>query len=137
MMFLDIVIDPVALLGERWFLGKIYEYPGGGIYFGVTIMNFVGWFLVCFLIIRCYIILERLLFGGPRRSNGADEPWRNLLRTVGTPGLYFGVLAFNLVVTFWIGETRLGLTGLFLTLGLLFPAMMWVMRLRRAQPARD
>ncbi|MDH5698334.1 MAG: hypothetical protein OEZ41_00025 [Nitrospirota bacterium] len=25
--FLDVVIDPVALQGERWFLGKIYGYP--------------------------------------------------------------------------------------------------------------
>jgi putative membrane protein len=27
-------------------------------------------------------------------------------------GLYYGVLAFNLCVTFWIGEPLLGMTGL-------------------------
>ena len=26
-MLLDVVIDPVALRGDRWFLGKIYYYP--------------------------------------------------------------------------------------------------------------
>src|SRR5437016_2427397 len=44
MMYLDIIIDPVALRGDRWFLGKLYYYPDGGIYFGVTIANFLGWF---------------------------------------------------------------------------------------------
>jgi hypothetical protein len=31
-------------------------------------------------------------------------------------GLYYGVLAFNLAITFWIGEPLLGLTGLFIYL---------------------
>src|SRR5262250_1838559 len=35
MMYLDIVIDPVALQGHKWFLGKIYYYPFGGPYFGI------------------------------------------------------------------------------------------------------
>lgn len=137
MMFLDIVIDPVALRGERWFLGKIYEYPNGGAYFGVTIMNFVGWFVVSFLIIRCYIVLEMLLFGGPREASHDERGWRRLLRELGTPGLYFGVLAFNLFITFWIGETVLGSIGLFLTLGILIPAMILLMWLRRPQTAKD
>src|SRR5262249_26292676 len=42
MMYLDIIIDPVALQGDRWFLGQIYYYPEGGIYFGITIANFLG-----------------------------------------------------------------------------------------------
>ncbi|MGH7406442.1 MAG: carotenoid biosynthesis protein, partial [Candidatus Methylomirabilales bacterium] len=45
-MLADVVIDPVALQGGRWFLGQIYRYPGGGIYFGVPLANFAGWFLV-------------------------------------------------------------------------------------------
>ena len=46
MMLLDVVIDPVTLLGDRWFLGRIYYYPNGGAYFGVTLSNFAGWFFV-------------------------------------------------------------------------------------------
>ncbi|MCX5893056.1 MAG: carotenoid biosynthesis protein, partial [Deltaproteobacteria bacterium] len=34
MVTLDIIIDPVALRGYRWFLGQIYGYPEGGVYFG-------------------------------------------------------------------------------------------------------
>jgi len=29
-------------------------------------------------------------------------------------GVYYGVLAFNLAATFWIGESLLGMTGLFM-----------------------
>ena len=32
---LDIIIDPLALRGYRWFLGQIYGYPEPGIYFGI------------------------------------------------------------------------------------------------------
>ena len=59
---LDLIIDPVALRGDRSFLGKLYYYPNGGLYFGVTIANFIGWFVVCLLILRVYIFLEALLF---------------------------------------------------------------------------
>ena len=33
-------------------------------------------------------------------------------------GLYYGVLIFNLAVTFWIGESLLGMTGLLIYLPL-------------------
>ena len=47
MVGLDLVVDPVALLGAHWFLGSIYSYPpGSGAWFGVTLLNYVGWFVV-------------------------------------------------------------------------------------------
>ena len=51
MVALDIVIDPLALRGYRWFLGQIYGYPEGGVYFGITLSNFAGWFLVALVLI--------------------------------------------------------------------------------------
>jgi putative membrane protein len=117
MMFLDIVIDPVALQGDRWFLGKIYEYPKGGAYFGVTLMNFLGWFVVCFIILRLYIILERLV-GERVPGNGAAMRSQLPYRELGPVVLYFGVIGFNLFMTFWIGETMMGFVGSFLTLSL-------------------
>ena len=45
-VFLDIIIDPVALQGNRWFLGQIYGYREAGIHFGVPLSNYVGWWLV-------------------------------------------------------------------------------------------
>jgi Carotenoid biosynthesis protein len=46
MMLLDVVIDPAAVRGDRWFLGPIFFYPEGGVYFGVPVSNFVGWLIV-------------------------------------------------------------------------------------------
>ncbi len=42
----DVIIDPLALRGDRWFLGLIYAYRREGFYFGVPFANFVGWFVV-------------------------------------------------------------------------------------------
>jgi uncharacterized membrane protein len=36
-VFLDIIIDPVALQGRRWFLGQIYGYQEPGCHFGVPL----------------------------------------------------------------------------------------------------
>ncbi len=45
----DVIIDPVALQGERWFLGKIYGYSHQAIYFGIPLANFAGWAVVGFV----------------------------------------------------------------------------------------
>ncbi len=78
MTLLDVVIDPVALRGDRWFLGKLYHYPDGGFYFGVPIANFVGWFIVCFVIIRTYLVLERLIAG--EAVPALSQPLKDLVR---------------------------------------------------------
>ena len=42
MMTLDVVVDPLALRGYRWFLGQIYGYPSPGAYFGIPLSQFRG-----------------------------------------------------------------------------------------------
>ena len=49
---IDVIIDPVALRGDRWFLGRIYGYPDPGVYFGIPLMNFVGWAVVGVVLFR-------------------------------------------------------------------------------------
>ena len=92
MTLLDVVIDPLAVRGDRWFLGHLFYYPDGGVYFGVPLSNFAGWFVVGGVSVGGFLLL------------GA-------LRDVGSPrlgaGLYYGVLLFNLVMTWWIGEMLL------------------------------
>lgn len=105
--FIDMVIDPVALRGDRWFLGKIYFYPDPGTHFGVPLANYVGWAVVGLLSLSLYAACDRRLPPPPARSSVAVT--QRLLLGV---GLYYGVLAFNLGVAFWIGEDLLGLTGL-------------------------
>ncbi|MET0514135.1 MAG: carotenoid biosynthesis protein [Nitrospiraceae bacterium] len=105
--FIDMVIDPVALRGDRWFLGKIYYYPEPGVHFGVPIANYVGWAMVGALSLLVYFPMDRKL-GVPIPDDQGSATGRILLGC----GLYYGVLAFNLTVTFWIGESLQGTTGL-------------------------
>ncbi|MDN5753064.1 MAG: carotenoid biosynthesis protein [Nitrosospira sp.] len=111
--FIDIIIDPVALRGERWFLGQIYYYPDPGKHFGVPVANYIGWAVVGFLSLQAYFPLDRKL-PQPRLSSTGPVTGRVLLGC----GLYYGVLIFNLTVTFWIGESLLGMTGLLIYLPL-------------------
>ncbi len=113
MVYLDIIIDPVALRGGRWFLGQIYGYPSGGVYFGVPVSNFIGWLFVGFLLIWALQEIDAFLDErGVRDYHGHRYPWRY---EVG-PALYGGVLVFNLCVTFSIGEYTLGWVGIFIVL---------------------
>lgn len=99
----DVVIDPVALRGERWFLGQIYGYPEPGAYFGVPVANFAGWAAVGAVATAAYHAWE------VRQPALRTAVFRG--RALLCPGLYFGVLAFNLAVTFALGEWRLGACG--------------------------
>jgi len=102
-VLVDVIIDPVALRGDRWFLGRIYGYPEPGRYFGVPLANFAGWAVVGGAATLLYQRWER-------RQAGLPPPaWRG--RAWWCPGLYFLVVAFNLGVTFAIGEWWLGLCG--------------------------
>ena len=108
-MFIDIVIDPVALQGERWFLGQIYGYPDPGFYFGVPLANFIGWFIVGLLAMVGYRWVD---------TRAGFLPALPSTVSVGELflgcALYYSVLFFNLGVTFWIGETLMGLAGCFI-----------------------
>ncbi len=122
-MLLDVIIDPLALRGYRWFLGQIYGYPEYGGYFGVPLSNFGGWLLVGLLMIT---VLQRLDNRSPVVAPrlARQKPWASA--PYGGTLLYFSVLLFNLVLTFAIGEMLLGviavvlfslLAGLTLTAG--------------------
>ncbi len=120
MVTLDIVIDPLALRGYRWFLGQIYGYPEPGAYFGIPLSNFAGWFLVALVMIR---ILQYLAVRGAARAGWNWGRRRFPGQALLGPGLYLGVLAFNLTMTFWIGETCLGWVGVFIYL----PFLSWLL----------
>lgn len=111
---LDVIVDPVAHLGEHWFLGKIYYYPHPGRYFDVTLANFCGWYVTSLTITGVAVFL--LDFAAIERL-AAPFNWFLSL------GLYYGIFAFGLSIAvylkqwplvacdvFWIGMT----TGLLL-----------------------
>jgi putative membrane protein len=117
-VLLDIVIDPVALQGERWFLGRIYGYRHEGLYFGIPMSNFGGWLLVGIVLILALQVLERVFSPDSAPDRAANRlSWMRLLG----PALYFAVLLFNIAITFSIGMMLLGLIDLALFASLLAP----------------
>src|SRR5207249_1520213 len=95
MMMLDVVIDPVAVRGDRWFLGDLFHYAQDGVYFGVPLSNFAGWWLVGAIGVFAYEACARA--GGSREAG----------RVEAGIALYYAVFVFNLAVTGWIGEWKL------------------------------
>jgi len=110
--FIDMAIDPIALRGDRWFLGKIYYYPDPGWHFGVPMANYAGWAVVGLISLAIYFPLDQ------RLSSPMPPPSITQRLLLGI-GLYYGVLAFNLGMTFWIGETFMGMSGLLMHLPVL------------------
>ena len=109
MTWLDVIIDPLTVHGDRWFLGRIYFYPESGLYFGVPLSNFVGWFVVGVVTIRLFQIWERRRESSSHPAAGAHlVPYSGLLE----PLVYLGILIFNLTLTFWIDEPLLGMVGI-------------------------
>jgi uncharacterized membrane protein len=106
MMWLDLVIDPLAVRGERWFLGRIFYYPEPGRYFGVPMANFLGWAVLGGTIAGTWLAIVRHLPGGP-------PAWAARLpgRRYHPAALYYAVLLFNLVLTGLVGESALFWAG--------------------------
>lgn len=125
--FLDIVIDPVALQGRRWFLGQIYGYREQGIHFGVPLSNYGGWFLTSLVLVGAFQLIDA------RRLTDPPQGVCNLLfRSLLGPLLYLSVLLFNLGMTLWIGESFQALEGgLMYTLPLLMIVVLALWRVNR------
>jgi len=113
MMLLDAVMDPLAVRGDQWFLGRIFYYAREGVYFGVPWSNFAGWVIVGAAGVGLYLGLV----GGDTRAGAGPA---------GGVAVYYAVLSFNLVVTASIGEWRL------LGVGLALHAALAVVILRAA-----
>jgi len=125
--FLDIVIDPVALQGRRWFLGQIYGYRENGIHFGVPLSNYGGWLLTSLFLVGAFQVIDA------RKSADAPKGVCNLpFRSLLGPVLYLSVLLFNWGVTLWIGERFMALCGILMySLPILVVAILAVRRVNR------
>jgi putative membrane protein len=93
MMLADVVIDPMAVVGEKWFLGNVFYYVEPGFYFGVPMSNFVGWVVVGWVIVGGWLWMagRSPRLGSPRAGTA----------------LYYGIVVFNLGITAWTGEGKL------------------------------
>lgn len=104
---LDIVIDPVALQGRRWFLGEIYGYRETGIHFGVPLTNYAGWLLTSFCLIAAFQLIDARRLD-EKTAGVVNIPFHSLFG----PLLYLSVLLFNIGMALVIGERLMALCGL-------------------------
>lgn len=128
-VFLDIVIDPVALQGHRWFLGQIYGYREAGGHFGVPLSNYLGWWIVSLVLVFTLQRIDARVARNKEKPAGiANLPFRSLLG----PVLYLSVLVFNLAITIMIGENLMAITGIFMfTLPIVIVTVLLVRRANR------
>jgi putative membrane protein len=116
--WLDVVVDPIACRGERWFLGRIHEYASPGAYFGVPFTNFAGWFFVATMIVLAYQRIDA-------NCDGKSAPLEQRVRAQALlgPAVYFAIVAFGLAISASIGELALFWSSLFVHL----PVLAWIL----------
>lgn len=113
MVMIDFVVDPLSVLGERWFLGRIFWYDPPGPHFGVPISNYLGWYLVAALTIAIFVVLDRMLNRHARPLGARPSfPSRALLG----PALYLGIACFGITMLFRIGAAEIGWASVFIYL---------------------
>lgn len=114
MVMVDMVVDPLSVLGDRWFLGKIFWYDPPGPHFGVPISNYLGWFFVAAITIAIFQWLDATLNRGATRPAGSVPalPSRALLG----PALYAGIVIFGITMLFVIDAPNIGWASVFIYL---------------------
>jgi len=114
MVMIDMAIDPLSVLGERWFLGRIFWYDPPGAFFGVPISNYLGWYLVAAISVAIFQALDFRLNHGPRKPFGVLPalPSRALLG----PALYVGIVTFGIAMLFIVHAPTIAWASLFIFL---------------------
>jgi uncharacterized membrane protein len=114
MVMVDMVVDPLSVLGEKWFLGRIFWYDPPGPHFGVPISNYLGWFFVAAITIAIFQWLDATLNRGVAKPAGSVPaiPSRALLG----PALYAGIVIFGITMLFVIDAPNLGWASVFIYL---------------------
>jgi hypothetical protein len=111
MVMVDMVVDPLSVLGGRWFLGRIFWYDPPGPHFGVPISNYLGWYFVAAITIAIFQWLDAALNRGAGRPRGCvpSMPSRALLG----PALYAGIVLFGITMLFRIDAPTIGWAAIF------------------------
>ena len=114
MVMVDMVVDPLSVRGDRWFLGKIFWYDPPGPHFGVPITNYLGWFFVAVLTVGTFQLLDGSFKHAAAKPAGAipSFPSRALLG----PMLYAGIIAFGITMLFLIGAHDIAWASVFIYL---------------------
>ena len=114
MVMIDMVVDPLSVLGNRWFLGRIFWYDPPGPHFGVPISNYLGWYFVAAVTIAIFQFLDAALNRGVGKPAGAIPAMRS--RALLGPALYTGIVIFGISMLFRIGAANIGWAAVFIFL---------------------
>ncbi len=112
MVMVDWVVDPLSVLGDRWFLGRIFWYDSPGPHFGVPISNYLGWFFVAAITVAVFQLLDSRLNAGGSRPAGVILALPS--RALYGPLLYAGIVAFGITMLFRIGADEIGWASVFI-----------------------
>jgi uncharacterized membrane protein len=116
-VMIDMVADPLSVLGDRWFLGRIFWYDPPGPHFGVPISNYLGWYFVAAVSVAIFQWLDRRLNRGGAKPLGAVPAAPS--RALWGPGLYAGIVGFAIVMLFRVGAAEIAWAGIFIFLPLM------------------
>jgi uncharacterized membrane protein len=115
MVMLDLVVDPLSVLGDRWFLGHIFWYDPPGPHFGVPISNYLGWFFVAAITIAVFQQLDSRLNRNAKSKPAGVIPWLPSRALYG-PLLYAGIVTFGITMLFRIGASEIAWASVFIHL---------------------
>lgn len=95
------IMDPVARLGPRWFLGRVFHYNGPGFWFGLPLGSQAGFLLTALVLVGVLAYLCR------------HDPQRAVARWVDHPHLislvtYQAQLAWLAIVAVVLGADEIG-----------------------------
>jgi hypothetical protein len=114
MVMIDLVVDPLSVRGERWFLGKLFWYDPPGPHFGVPISNYLGWFFIAAIAVALFQTLDGWL------NRGGAKPFGVVPQLIGRalmgPLLYAGIVCFGITMLFVIGASEIGWASIFIFL---------------------
>jgi uncharacterized membrane protein len=114
MVMIDWVVDPLSVLGDRWFLGKIFWYDPPGPHFGVPISNYLGWYFVAAVTIAIFVALDAMVKRSSSKPYGAAPSFPS--RAVLGPLLYLGIVCFGITMLFHIGASTIAWASAFVYL---------------------
>jgi putative membrane protein len=114
MVMIDLVVDPLSVRGDRWFLGKLFWYDPPGPHFGVPISNYLGWFFIAAIAAGLFQTLDGWLNRGGARPFGVSPQFP--ARALMGPLLYAGIVSFGITMLFVIGADEIGCASIFIFL---------------------
>lgn len=122
-VLVDLVVDPVSLHGNQWFLGDMYRWRNANGYLGVPLWNFLGWYLATWLVL---FVDEAFDVGVPDRRFDAARG----------ATLALSIMAFNLLIAAGIGQWRVALSGALITAAVTWMCLPPLRALSAEQPAQ-